>query len=89
MDKEAQKTLLDTVIEALPDHPEGNIWSDGTEILCKTAEAAGAIGDLLELLCRAEDGEDQEVNTGYYDPAEDKINGEEDRYTGWWYVTFN
>lgn len=28
MDKEAQKTLLDTVIEALPDHPEGNIWSD-------------------------------------------------------------
>ena len=73
-------------MEALPDYSEGNIWSDGTEILCKTAEAADAIRDLIELLYRAEDGKDLHFITGYYDPAEDRTNGEEDRYTGWWYV---
>lgn len=32
------------------------------------------------------DGEEILINTGYYDPEEDKRNGEEDRYTGWYYV---
>ena len=40
---------------------------------------------LLELLYR-KDGEEILINTGYYDPEEDKRNGEEDRYTGWYYV---
>ena len=29
---------------------------------------------------------DVKTHAGYYDPEEDKRNGEEDRYTGWWYV---
>ena len=28
-----------------------------------------------------------EVNTGYYDPEEDKRNNEVDKFTGWYYVT--
>lgn len=72
--------------EALPDYSEGNIWCDGgMEILCKTESAAQAVADLLELLYR-KDGEEILINTGYYDPEEDKRNGEEDRYTGWYYV---
>lgn len=27
-----------------------------------------------------------EVNTGYYDPEEDKRNNEIDKFTGWYYV---
>ena len=72
--------------EALPDYSEGNIWCDGgMEILCKTESAAQAVADLLELLYR-KNGEEILINTGYYDPEEDKRNGEEDRYTGWYYV---
>lgn len=69
----------------LRDYPDGNIWSSGNEILCKTARAADAIADMLECLYIAQ-GEEILVNTGYYDPEEDKRNNEEDRYTGWWYV---
>lgn len=32
-------------------------------------------------------GEAFDLHTGYYDPKEDKKNNEEDRYTGWWYVS--
>ena len=71
--------------EALPDYSDGRIWCDGIEILCKTEEGAETIADLLELLYR-KDGIDCKVNTGYYDPEEDKRNREEDRYTGWYYV---
>lgn len=74
--------------EILPDYPEKMIWSDGIEILCKTEELAEMIADLLELLYR-ENGIDCKVNTGYYDPEEDKRNGEEDRYTGWYYVNID
>ena len=55
------------------------------ENLCKTERAAKAVADILELLYR-KDGEEILINTGYYDPEEDKRNGEEDRYTGWYYV---
>lgn len=40
---------------------------------------------MLETLYHAQ-GEDVVINTGYYDPEEDKKNGEEDRYSGWWYI---
>lgn len=77
---------MELFCEALPDYSEGNIWCDGgMEILCKTESAAQAVADLLELLYR-KDGEEILINTGYYDPEEDKRNGEEDRYTGWYYV---
>lgn len=69
----------------LRDYSEGSVWSSGDEILCKTESAADAMADLLESLYRSEE-QDVLVNTGYYDPEEDKKAGECDRYTGWWYV---
>jgi hypothetical protein len=76
---------FDLIADNLRDYPDGEVWSAGDELLCKTEEAANALADILEQLYSAQ-GEYVKVNTGYYDPEEDKRNGEEDRYTGWWYV---
>lgn len=79
---------MEMIVNALPDYPDGIIWSDGEEILVKTESAADTIVDLIEALYRAQ-GEEILVNTGSYDPEEDKRNNEEDRYTGWWYVNID
>ena len=73
------------ICDRLRDYSDGDVWSNGTEILCKTESAANAMADLIESLYRSDD-EEVVVITGYYDPEEDKRNGKEDRYTGWWYV---
>ncbi len=77
---------FEKIIERLRDYSEGDIWTDGDEILCKTESAAKTLVDLFQTLYRTQ-GEEISINTGYYDPEEDKRNNEEDRYTGWWYVT--
>lgn len=70
----------------LRDYSDGEIWSDGgAEIYCKSESVADAIADLLWQLYASDENE-VTVVTGFYDPEEDKRNGEEDRYTGWWYV---
>ena len=79
---------MEMIVNALPDYPDGIIWSDGEEILVKTESAAYTIADLIEALYRAQ-GEEILVNTGSYDPEEDKRNNEEDRYSGWWYVNID
>lgn len=80
---------MEMIINALPDYSDGIIWSDGgTEILVKTESAANTIADLIELLYKMQ-GEEILINTGYYNPEEDKQNNEEDRYTGWWYVNID
>ena len=79
---------MEMIVNALPDYPDGIIWSDGEEILVETESAADTIVDLIEALYRAQ-GEEILVNTGSYDPEEDKRNNEEDRYTGWWYVNID
>lgn len=56
------------------------IWAVEDEILCDDEDAAEIIADFLENL-----GFD-EVNTGYYDPEEDKRSNEVDKFTGWYYV---
>lgn len=76
------------ITDRLRDYSEGDIWSSGDEILCKTESAADAIADMFECLYRAQD-EDVLINTGYYDPEEDKRNNEMDRFTGWWYVNID
>lgn len=73
------------ITDRLHDDPEGDVWSSGDEILCKTEEVADAFADMFECLYGAQ-GEDILINTGYYNPADDERNGEVDRYTGWWYV---
>lgn len=67
--------------DRLRDYSEGEIWSVGDELLCRTESAANALADLLERLYRTDDKE-VITWTGYYDPEEDKRNGEEDRFTG-------
>jgi len=79
---------MSIICEVLPDYSEGKIWSDGSEILVKTESAADTVADLIESLYRLQ-GEEVLVNTGYYDPEEDKRNNEEDRYTGWWYINID
>lgn len=76
------------ITDRLPDYSDGDIWSAGDEILCKTESAADALADIFECLYSSQ-GEDILVNTGYYDPAEDERSNEVDRYTGWWYVNIN
>lgn len=73
------------ISERLRDYSDGEIWSDGDEILCRTEDVANAFADMLEQMYQSS-GDEVVVNTGYYNPEEDKRNGEEDRYTGWWYV---
>ena len=83
-----QINWFETIADHLKDYSGGDIWCNGDEILCKTESTADALADLLESLYKAQ-GEDVVVKTGYYDPEEDKRNNEEDRYTGWWYVTID
>lgn len=73
------------IADKLRDYSDGEIWSSGNEILCRTESAVNTLADMLETLYHAQE-EDVVINTGYYDPEEDKKNGEEDRYTGWWYI---
>lgn len=73
------------IADKLRDYSDGDIWSTGDEILCKTESAADALADLLWQLYHSQD-EDVTVVTGFYDPKEDRRNGEQDRFTGWWYV---
>lgn len=61
------------------------LWSDGTSILCKTAEEANAIADMVEALLYA-CGQEVNATTGYFDPEEDGLNGDTDEFTGWHYV---
>ena len=65
------------------------VWCDDDgQILVVSEEAANAVADLIEAFYRSQ-GEEISVNTGYYDPEDDKRNGETDKYTGWWYVDVN
>lgn len=86
LSKEHDMNWFQLISERLRDYSDGDIWSDGGyETYCKTESAANAISDLLWQLY-ASAGENVTVVTGYYDPEEDRLNGEEDRCTGWWYV---
>ena len=43
---------FEEIIDRLRDYSEGNIWSSGDEILCKTEEVADALADMFECLYR-------------------------------------
>ena len=73
------------ITDRLRDYPEGEAWTDGDEILCRTKDGMDAILDVLATMYRSQRDEMGFV-TGYYDPEEDKRNNEEDRYTGWYYL---
>ena len=79
---------FEIITDRLRDYSEGNVWTDGDSILCKTESAADAISDMMETLYKTQ-GEEIIVKTGYYDPREDESNDKADRYTGWWYMTID
>lgn len=85
-DSYAEKDFFSFICARVRDYSDGEVWSDGDQILCKTESAANALCDLLWQLYN-ERGEAFDLHTGYYDHKEDERNHEEDRYTGWWYVS--
>lgn len=76
---------FELISDRLRDYSEGEIWSTGDEILCRTESAANTIADMFMTLYHGQ-REDVTINTGYYDPEEDERNHEVDRHTGWWYI---
>lgn len=76
---------FEMITERLRDYSEGEVWTSGDEILCKSESAADAIADIFTTLYKTQ-GDEFLVNIGFYDPEEDERNNEVDRYTGWWYV---
>lgn len=76
--------IVDAIMELLPKEPDpGRFWCNGEEILTSTENEAECLADFFDQLY----GEGT-VNTGYYDPEEDKRNNEVDKYTGYYYVNF-
>lgn len=72
------------IFKWLPREPGGQFWFDGSEILCKKESDADAVADFIDALC----GE-AVCHTGFYDPDEDRRNGEVDAHTGYWYIDFD
>ena len=62
-----------------------DVWTDGTEILCRTEYIANRIAKALDAIAGS-----PESHTGYYDPYDDAQEplGPFDT-TGWWYVDFD
>lgn len=87
-DTEIKIPWIEIILEKLRDYSEGEVWSNGHEIMCKTKEQADAMYDLLTSVYRAQ-GDDVTVLTGFYDPETDERNNETDYCTGWWYVTLD
>lgn len=84
--------LLDLLLETLPKEPRGSntsnnpgFWSDGEMILCSSESSCDVVADFLQDVFR--DGT-LVVQTGYYDPVEDRNNCECDKYTGFYYISF-
>ena len=86
--KEDKRKWFSDFLKSLRDFPDGEVWSNGCEILCKSEEIAEGIADLLTQLYMSQNEEVTPI-TGYYDPKEDKRNNEEDYCTGWYYVTLD
>lgn len=56
-------------------------------ILCSCETESSIIADFLEDMLR--ETSDLDVHTGYFDPDEDARSGEQDDYTGFYYVDFD
>ena len=82
--------VLDAILKALPNEPmpfggDNNFWTDGEEILCPSEGACETLAEFFKAMLR---GTTTTVLTGWYDPAEDAGNGEEDERTGFNYIRF-
>ena len=87
--EEKKRDIINGLLLLLPKSPpsydvsaDPGYWTNGEEILCSCEAEADIIADFLE-----DCGVDY-VNTGYYDPDEDRRNNEQDDCTGFWYVSW-
>ena len=64
-DSYAEKDFFSFICARVRDYSDGEVWSDGDQILCKTESAANALCDLLWQLYN-ERGEAFDLHTGYY-----------------------
>lgn len=83
--------LFQKIIDKLPNCPpakglenECPVWTDGTEILCRTEWIAYTIANIIDNIIG-----DKITHLHYYDPEEDKAEDCVDDHTGWWYVDFD
>ena len=80
--------VFNCFLSSLPTKPSpevwADVWTDGTEILCRTEAIAKRIADGLDAIVG-----DKFTHYHYYDPEEDERSGEVDDHTGWWYVDFD
>jgi len=83
--------LWQKIIDKLPSSPpakgledECPVWTDGTEILCRSEWLAYTIANILDNIAGY-----RYTHYHYYDPEEDERSGEVDDHTGWWYVDFD
>ena len=72
--------LIQCLKENEADNKHG-FWTDGSQILCKTEEAAENVANFLEDLGLTD------ITTGHYDPNEDERSGINDEYTGYYYIS--
>lgn len=83
--KSTVNAIWENVLDALPESPSGEIWTNGDDILVNSENLAERVANMLEVVYKACD-ESVQLVTGYFDPEEDKQNEEEDKCTGWWYI---
>lgn len=82
---EGKKEWFSKLIALLPHDNGFRIWTvneHDDEILCENEQIAETLADMFDEIY----GEPT-VNTGYYDPIEDRNNNEADERTGYYYVT--
>lgn len=90
--KNEAEQAVELIMEHLPRQPRGvsvdddpGYWTNGTDILCPSEMECETIADFLEDVLREEST--MTVHTGYYDPAED--GPEADENTGFYYIDFD
>ena len=75
-------SLLTSLLPHSPSDKRHDYWSDDNLILCPSVEEANTLADVLEAA-------GLDIVTGYFDPVEDDVLGQRDKYTGYAYVDLN
>lgn len=83
--------LFNQITAMLPNEPRSydtsddpGFWTDGSIILCPSEYDCECLACFLEDAFR--EISNCSINTGYFDPFEDAKSGEQDDFTGFWYI---
>lgn len=85
--------LLGAILSALPPEPRSydlddgpGFWTDGESIFCPSETECEIIASFLEDIFS--EISNVEIETGFYDPPDDAVSGERDRFAGFHYISF-